>query len=489
MKKSKRIIYLGALMSLCTTLAACGGNNNNNSTDAEGNVIVKMSIMNSTNENPGWLAQIDAANALLKKQGEKVIIEPEIIKTDSWDEYYTKITTNMLGGVGGTIGRIAESHVPLMMNKNQLEDVSGIVQELLAQKDENGKAIYNASAFEGVAKKDGKYYGLPSGTQHMVLYYNKTLFNQYNTVVEMKKENKTVAEIAAATSLDNARVEDIIANNPSLDKIEYPSGDWDNASTFDEIKDTAKKLSYGEANVRRFGLSAGPFLAYAGMYAKNSGGYNIFDDNGNSAIKSQPYYDVYKWFDDMLKVDKSMPTTSDTATSSAIDRFLSGNIAMMVDGVWQLHSINKYTGDYEIGVAAIPVKASGYKSYSTTFADRYWSARTSSNKEADRKALKALMSVEGITAVSEKQVGGLPVRDDCLDVYLNTLSTTKFANDVNVIKQGALNGVNVPYSTYYNIVDQRINQKMAVWISGDMTSAEFVDYMDESMRLGMEGKL
>ena len=30
---------------------------------------------------------------------------------------------------------------------------------------------------------------------------------------------------------------------------------------------------------------------------------------------------------------------------------------------------------------------------------------------------------------------------------------------------------------------------MAVWISGDMTSAEFVDYMDESMRLGMEGKL
>ena len=63
------------------------------------------------------------------------------------------------------------------------------------------------------------------------------------------------------------------------------------------------------------------------------------------------------------------------------------------------------------------------------------------------------------------------------------------AFDVDVIKQGALNGVNVPYSTYYNQVDQRINQKMSVWINGDMTSREFVDYMDESMRLGMEGKL
>ena len=31
--------------------------------DEEGNVIVQMSIMNSVNENPGWLAMIDAANA------------------------------------------------------------------------------------------------------------------------------------------------------------------------------------------------------------------------------------------------------------------------------------------------------------------------------------------------------------------------------------------------------------------------------------------
>ena len=30
---------------------------------------------------------------------------------------------------------------------------------------------------------------------------------------------------------------------------------------------------------------------------------------------------------------------------------------------------------------------------------------------------------------------------------------------------------------------------MSVWINGDMTSKEFVDYMAESMRLGMEGKL
>ena len=487
MKMVKKLLFIAIFTLLFVSLAACG--KKENEVDEHGNIIVKMSIMNSTNENPGWLAQIEAANQLLAAQGEKIVIEPEIIKTDSWDEYYTKITTNMLGRIGGTIGRIAESHIPLMMGKNQLADVSDIVNELLAKKDENGNPVYNASAFDGVAKKDGKYYGLPSGTQHMVLYYNKTIFDQYNKVIEMKLANKTVAEISAETKFEAARVEEIIANNPSLTKLEYPSSDWNNASTFAEIQDAAKKLSYGGTNARRFGLSAGPFLAYAGMYAKNSGGHNIFDESGNCAIQSQPFYDVYDWFDGMLKVDKSMPNTSDTATSSAIDRFLSGNIAMIVDGVWQLHAINKYTEDYEIGIAAIPVKESGYKSYSTTFADRYWCARTSSNKEADQKALKALMSVEAVTALSEKQVGGIPVIHDCIDVYLQTLSTSKFANYVNVIKEGASNGVNVPYSTYYNIVDQRINQKMSVWINGDMTSEEFVDYMAESMRLGMEGKL
>ncbi len=487
MKKLNKLFYLGLLIPTCAALSSCGGSNNK--VDSDGNIIVKMSIMNSTNENPGWLAQIEAANELLKAQGEKVVIEPEIIKTDSWDEYYTKITTNMLGRIGGTIGRIAESHIPLMMNKNQLRDVTSIVTELLNKKDENGKAIYNASAFDGVAKNGDKYYGLPSGTQHMVLYYNKTLFDQYNKIIDMKKDNKSIDEIVAETKYTKDRVEHILNENPSLTNLAYPSGDWDNASTFDEIKDAAKKLSYGDTNTRRFGLSAGPYLAYAGMYSKNSGGYNIFDENGNSAIKTQPFYDVYEWFDQMLKVDKSMPTTSDTATASAIDRFLSGNIAMMIDGVWQLHSINEYTEDYEIGIAAIPVKSKQYTSYSTTFADRFWSARTSSNPEADDKALKALMSVEAITALSKMQVGGIPVVDSCIDTYLDTLSTSKFANDVDVIKNGALKGVNVPYSTYYNIVDQRINQKMAVWIGGEMTSTEFVDYMDESMRLGMEGKL
>ncbi len=440
---------LGLATAMCCSLSACGGGGG---TDKDGNVIVQMSIMNSTNENPGWLAMIDAANEVLERNNEKVRIEAEIIMTDSWDQYYTKVTSNILGKIGGTIGRIAESHMPQMVSKNQIADLTDIRDELVATGD------YAADAFEGVAVKNGKYYGLPSGTQHMVLYYNKTIFDEYNTA------------------------------HPN-DPVAYPSGDWNNASTFAEIKETAKKLTSGSGAGKKFGLSAGPFLAYAGMYAKNSGGDNIFNEAGECVIASDTFYNVYSWFEDMLITDKSMPSTADTQTLDAMAKFLGGNIAMIIDGVWQIHDVCKYTGDYEIGVAAIPVSEKSNVSYSTTFADRFWAARNSKHPKEDKIALKALMSVEAITALSSKQIGGFPIREDCVDNYLSSIKNTKLAGSVDVIRGGMEHKVSVPYSTYYNIVDQQINQKMATWINGDMTTKAFVDFMDETMKKGMAGKL
>ncbi len=457
MKKTLRKILAGCLALSMTVGAAGLGACGNSDIDSEGNVIVTMSIMNSTNENPGWLAMIDAANEVLKRDGQKVRIEPEIIKTDSWDNYYTKVTSNILGSIGGTIGRIAESHMPMMVDKRQVMDLTSIRDELVATGE------YDASSFDGVAKNGGKYYGLPSGTQHMVLYYNKTLFDEYN------------------------------ADNPTA-RIEYPSDDWSNASTFAEIRDTAKKITdyYTAklgANKKKFGLSAGPYLAYAGMYAKNSGGVNIFDANGECQIASQPFYDVYDWFTQMLVTDKSMPNTSDTQTLDASARFLGGNIAMIIDGVWQMHDICEYTENYEIGIAAIPVSDKQYTSYSTTFTDRFWAARNSRHPEEDKIALKALMSKEAITAVSNKQIGGIPIRTDCVDNYFEAIKGTKLSDYVDVVKNGIANKVNVPYSTYYNIVDQQINQKMSVWINGNMTAKDYVDFMADTMKKGMAGKL
>lgn len=443
------ILLICIVVMVCFTFVSCAPAT---TVDEEGNTIVKMSIMNSANENPGWLAMIEAANSVLEANGEKVRIEAEIIMTDSWDEYYTKITSNMMGKIGGTIGRIAESHVALMVEKNRLADLSDIATDLI------NSGEYNSTVFGGVAEKDGKYYGLPSGTQHMLLYYNKTLIDEYN------------------------------AAHPD-DVIKYPSSDWTAPSTFEEISSTASKLTGGTGTNKYFGISAGPYLAYAGMYAKNSGGDNIFNEAGECIINTQAYYDVYEWFEQMLLIDKSMPSTADTATSDSVNRFLAGNVAMLIDGVWQIHDICKYTGDFEIGVAAIPVSTNGYSAYSTTFVDRFWAARNSTHPEEDKIALRALMSKEAILALSSQQVGGFPVRNDCVDNYVSSLNSSKLSAYVNVIKEGRERGVNVPYSTYYNIVDQQINQKLGAWINGDVDTDTFVKFMYDTMIKGMNGEL
>ncbi len=431
-----------------SSLCACGGPE----TDAEGNVIVTMTIINNQNQNPGWLAMIETANEILKEKGEKVRIAEETVPTESWDDYYMKVNSNILGEIGGTIGRIAESHIPLMVEKNQLRDLTSLKEKLVSE------GAFPEEVFGGVAEKDGKYYGIPSGKQHMVLYYNKTLIDEYN------------------------------AAHPG-DAIPYPSGDWDHPSTFAEIRSAAKKLTSGEGASKKYGLSIGPFLAYAGMYAVNSGGDNIFNDKGECVIASDAFYNVYDWFIGMLREDGSVPNTAATSTLDANARFLGGNIAMLVDGIWQMHDICRYTGNYEIGIAAIPVLNDSYTAHTTNFSDQFWAARNSRTPKEDFIALEALMSAEAIRAAAELQVGGIPVRADCVDNYANSFANTKLKDYADVVIEGAKRTINVPYSTYYNIVDQQINNKLTIWMNGGMTTRDFVDFMDETMKKGMEGKL
>lgn len=432
------VLKILTLVAATTAMVACKGGSSSG-----GVTRVKMSLMNSVNENPGWLAAIDKANEILAE--ENIKIEPEIIQTDEWDKYYTKVASNIAGRVGGTIGRIAESHIPLMINKKQVQDLTSVYESL-------DMSLYNPQAFEGVAKNNGKYYGLPTGSQHMVLYYNKDAIDRYNQ------------------------------NVPDSEKIAYPSSDWEHPTTFAEIKTMAAKLSSGTRPNRKFGLSAGPFLAYGGMYAKSLGGDNVFKADGTSGIDSDAYRTVYKWFDDMIKVDQSMPKPTDTTIESAMDQFYAGNIAMAIDGLWWINDImNPKITDFNVGIAAVPTGIANSPSYSSVFTDCFFAVANSKHADADKKAIKALMQVESIKEVAAHGVGGIPVAKDAVESFTKSLEGKFNAADIKCLTDGIAHTLHVPYTTYYNSVDQQINQKMTVWLNGEMTSDAFVKYMHDTL--------
>ena len=164
----KICMILAAVLLLAAGTAAFAGCGGNVQRDEDGNVVVTMTLMDNEYETDGWLALIDAANGVLERDGESVRIEPELVVTSSWDEYYTKVSANIFGRTGGTIGRIAESHVPTLIDRGQAANLTDLRDQLAATGE------YTASAFEGVAEEGGKYYGLPSGAQTMGLYKNKT---------------------------------------------------------------------------------------------------------------------------------------------------------------------------------------------------------------------------------------------------------------------------------------------------------------------------
>ena len=141
--------------------------------------------------------------------------------------------------------------------------------------------------------------------------------------------------------------------------------------------------------------------------------------------------------------------------------------------------------DFEVGIAAVPAGSADSDSYTTSFTDCFFAVSTSRTPEADKKAIKALMSVEAITAVAKHGVGGIPVHKDAQDDYKNVLLENFDETSAESFIAGTAHTVHVPYSTYYNTVDQEINQKMSVWLNGDMTYIEFVEFMDERMKYYM----
>ena len=142
----------------------------------------------------------------------------------------------------------------------------------------------------------------------------------------------------------------------------------------------------------------------------------------------------------------------------------------------------KYTS-FNVGIAAIPVKSTAYLSHTTTFTDEFFAVKTSKTPIQDQIALRYLQRAESIAALAEKQVGGFPVYKDDVATYTAGLASSKIKDYLNVITGGLDSAVSVPYSTYYNIVDQRINQKMAPWINGEISAHDSAEKLEFGGRI------
>ncbi len=103
-----------------------------------------------------------------------------------FNDYQQKMAISLAASEAPDIAWLSDVMIPQFMETNQLTDISSVKDD----KDYDFNDI-NASSFD-LVKKDGKYYGVAFSTPPVMLYYNKTLFQEkgLQTPMELYKAGK-----------------------------------------------------------------------------------------------------------------------------------------------------------------------------------------------------------------------------------------------------------------------------------------------------------
>ena len=396
--------------------------------------VIRLALMNAESEIAGWEAMVDAANAKLSADGENIVIEIQKINATDWPEYYQKVAAEMAAGRAPDIGRVAESFMPTLIDRGQIVDMTDFVNTELDQNQ------YYMKTFENAGYVDGRYYGLPSGLYNYVLYYNKDLFDEAG--------------------------------------IAYPSSDWNNPTSFEEIEEMAAALTKQIDGGTQFGFYSAPYMAEVGMYSKAKGGYSVFDDDGNPVMNSAITKEVYNWYDRML-TSGTMPTPTSTDIMDAMTMFTNNRLGMIVDGTWYLGMFGGMTDTLNVGIAAVP-GVKGKPSYTSQFVDSFVMFTGTKQEAAAYKALAAIISKEGFEALAATGVGGIPVQREVSAAVTDTLLGDKFSEDGKACAKNSLDyTLKVPYNAFYQQADEKVNNMMGEWMLGQISADEFAEKVQD----------
>jgi len=214
---------------------------------------------------------------------------------------------------------------------------------------------------------DNKVYGVPFGSNCLALYYNKDMLN------------------AAGVSVPG---------------------------TWDELRDVARKLTSNRVRGIAFSSVQNEEGTFNFMPWLWSTGTNSFQINNPQGIRALTFVG------DLVR-DGSMPREAINWTQGDVNnQFIAGNIAMMVNGPWQIPTIRKEAPNLNWDVALIPRDAK----FASVLGGENWAIINNDNAAASIEFIK-YMSSPAVVRSYISEFGYIAARKD--------VATTQFqANDV-----------------------------------------------------------
>lgn len=290
-------------------------------------------------------------------------------------DYWTKLPIAIAGGSGPDIYQMTRPSFEMYAATKQAADLTGILES-------NAQLKANLDAMDSVLVEDYRYDGIqmaiPYTVESTAIVYNKDMFK-------------------AAGLQEPKEIEDT----------------W----TWDDLREMAKQLTIKGDSVSNsqygFFCDVNKIPSWELMLSR---GKWIFSDDGQECTLADPeIIDAMKPLVAMYVEDEVAPTTDVSNAMSANDLFMTGRIAMMAAGSWNLITFSKIEG-FEWDCAELPLDPKTGNRVCSSNVLGYMVNPNTKNMDAVGKVLEVFTSEE---AQKELAATGtyIPAVVDARDAY------------------------------------------------------------------------
>lgn len=308
-------------------------------------------------------------------------------------DYYTKLVSTLATNAAPDVMQVQSGMISRLVKADALQPLDEKVLPADSIKSDFIPASVDA------LQVGGKYYGLPTDVQTIVLYWNKALIRQ------------------AGLDADNG------------------------PKTWDELLDWAKKLTKSEnGKMALSGWGEKGYNPEVQALVFQYGG-KMVDDSGNYCFADDPKsVEAIKFMVDAYKVSK----VYDTQFMANWAGFRQGKVAMMLGHPAMLGNLKQTAPNVELGIALIPAKSDKHTTAVTSWA---YVASKKANSDAATKWIQYLTS-QAVEKRWTQQTGELPARKALLtdadlvkDPQLKILLSSMEDSNVAYLQMGALNTI------------------------------------------------
>lgn len=289
------------------------------------------------------------------------------LETTTFDDYWNKLSTQLASENEADVVAMQSLRMPGFAARSALRPLQPFID------DDSGFDLEDF--FEPIRtglSSDGEIYAFGYDIGPIVLYYNKTLF-------------------------DDAGV---------------PTPSPTEPMSWDDFRQAATELTGGE----RYGYIQQPVFDFTVPWLWSGGGDYMNAGQTECTLDSPESVEAIQFVVSMFTEDKIAAPITDLANPNfGVEEFYGGNIGMHVDGPWQFINIGT-NSDFEWGIAPMPEGPAG----SVTWAagSGFGISNNTGNPEAAWKALKTLTSTASLKKTA-KAGRGYPARESAVPAFEN----------------------------------------------------------------------